>query len=250
MDLRDRASLLIKAHNNKELQAVLMEKCRRDPVFWFNTFAYTFDPRKPNAQLPFNLYPFQEWFVRDIVDAIEQQEDIGVEKSRAMGASWMFMGIFLWAWIYRPGWDIHVGSRREAEVDTVTADPSTLFGKIRFMMQRLPSWMKPQPGDIELKKLLLRNNRNGNVITGESSNRDFGRGPRKRAVFLDEFASWENADYVYDGLAATTNCRIVNSTPCGESNKYARLMHNPENDYRPYPEEEQCLIDKGLKDVA
>lgn len=247
-DLAERFKIL-KACQDPVRRAEFMELCRRDPVVWFDYFAYTVDPRKAgldgsNGTIPFKLYPYQRWAIREWYSCIERQEDFGVDKSRDMGASWMLTGLFTYCWIFRPGWDFHIGSRRENEVDTVIADPSTLFGKVRILIANLPKWMRPAHTD---KKLTLRNEENGNMITGESANISFGRGPRKRAILLDEFAFWDAADAVYGGCSATTNCRIVTSTPYGEWNRFSKLMNNPDYELREPPEDDQIpsTLDKA-----
>lgn len=225
--LIERVILLQAAEGNKELQAAHMELCRRDPVYWFNNFCFTFDPRRQDANIPFKLYPFQEAFITEAYKCIENQEEFGVEKSRDMGVSWMMMLLFQYCWMFRPGWNFHVGSRRENEVDDATDNPSTLFGKLRYNLSKLPRWMAPR---YQIKKLSFVNQTNGNVITGESANPSFGRGARQRAIFFDELAFWECADAAWSGCSSTTNCRIANSTPYGESNRYAKLMNDPRND--------------------
>lgn len=232
MNRKERLDLLRQAADNPRLQALLIEKCKRDPVYWLNTFCWTFDPRKQPAIIPFQLYPYQEWAIREWYGCIERQEDFGIEKSRDMGVSWMIMLLFQYCWLFRPGWNFHAGSRKEAEVDLADLNPSTLFGKMRLNLSRLPKWMKPNYRD---KKLSLINLDNGNVISGESSNPSFGRGQRQRAILFDELAFWECADAAYGGCSATTKCRIANSTPYGETNRYAQLMHQPDTILVPYP---------------
>lgn len=233
MNLLERVELLQKAEGNPELQQILLELCKRDPVYWFNTFAWTFDPRAQSPDIPFNLYPYQEWCIREWYNLIETQEDFGVEKSRDMGVSWMLILLFQYCWLFRSGWNFHVGSRRENEVDTAVLDPSTLFGKFRYNLTRLPRWMRPDYRD---KKLSILNEDNGNLVTGESANPSFGRGARQRAILLDELAFWECADTAYGGCSATTNCRIVVSTPFGETNRFAELMNDPTNELREPPD--------------
>lgn len=232
MQLVERVHLLQQAQDDSTLQKALMELCRRDPVYWFNTFCWTFDPRKSGsgeADMPFNLFPFQEWCIREWYNCIDSQLDFGIEKSRDMGASWMLILLFHYCLLFRPGWNFHVGSRKEDLVDTATLDPSTLFGKLLYNHTRLPKWMR---GDIARKKLIILNNENGNLLTGESANPAFGRGPRERAILLDELAYWDCADSAWGGCSATTNCRIAVSTPCGESNRFASLMLDPNNELR------------------
>ncbi|MCA9800244.1 MAG: hypothetical protein KC476_08090 [Cyanobacteria bacterium HKST-UBA06] len=228
-----RVYVLQRACGNPRLQAVLMELCRRDPVFWFDMFCWTVDPRRQPAVVPFVLYPFQRWAVRQWYGCIEAQQDFGIEKSRDMGVSWLLVLLFQYGWLFRPGWHFLLGSRKEAEVDTVVIDPSTLFGKLRFNLLHLPVWMRPTA--YRDKKLAMVNEDNGNTLTGESANAFFGRGQRQRAILLDEFAFWDYADAVYGGCSATTNCRIVTSTPYGRHNRFAQLMHDPANERREPP---------------
>jgi hypothetical protein len=51
-ELVRRAELYARAANDTTLQAALMERCRRDILFWFDNFAWTFDPRRPPKHHP------------------------------------------------------------------------------------------------------------------------------------------------------------------------------------------------------
>lgn len=241
--LVDRVHLLQEAEGDVKKQQIHLELCRRDPVYWFNNFAWTFNPKTEEKDFPFILYPFQEWVIQEWADCIERQEDICIEKSREMGASWLIVLLFQWGWLFRDGWHFHCGSRKEDFVDDNTENPSTLFGKIRYNNRKLPLWMKPKITD---KKLMFYNHDNGNVITGESSNVSFGRGARYRAILFDELAFWEVAEPAWEGCADTTSCRIALSTPNGESNLYYKIMHNANNEYRPYPNERELMVQKGI----
>lgn len=218
---------LLRLANDKEyVQSLLFKRSQQDIVFWFNTFCWTFDPRKSQPHIPFELYPYQEWFVKEIEKRIENQEDWGVEKSRDMGVSWLVMLVLQHGWLFKPGWSAHVGSRREAEVDKANYDTSTLFGKFRYNLSRLPYWMRPSVTD---KKLSIINLENGNLLSGESANPSFSRGHRHRCVVMDELAFWDLADAAYGAASETTKCRGVISTPYGGNNRFARLMADSKN---------------------
>lgn len=236
--LLERAKLWTAAEKDKGLQAALMERCRRDPIYWFNNFCWTFDPRT-QGDLPFMLYPYQEWCIKEWFENIKNPQDFGIEKSRDMGVSWMIMLLFQYCWLFHKGWHFHCGSKKEDEVCTATVDPSTLFGKFRYNLYRLPKWMRPAKSKLVDKKLMIQNLDNGNILTGESANPGFGRSRRFRAILLDEFAFWESAPVVYGGCSATTNCRIINSTPFGENNKFAELMNDERNELRVPPTNDQ-----------
>lgn len=238
MDLAERVWILQEAEKDPKKQAALYEKCRRDPLFWFENFCWTFDPRAEKPDMPFILYPYQEWCVKEWLGCIEEQCDFGILKSRDMGASWMIMLIFQYCWLFRPGYNFHVGSRKESEVDQAAIDPAeTLFGKFRYNLYKLPRWMRGADDEITDKKLHIQSLKTSNIITGESANPFFGRGSRKRAILADELSFWADADSAWQSCSQSTNCRIALSTPYGETNKYAKLILDPRNTNVVIPEE-------------
>lgn len=231
MDKRERQIQIIRAESNPELRAVLKERCKRDPLFWFDNFCWTFDPRKEPAILPFNLYPYQREFVKELMKAIDYQYDLGIEKSRDMGVSWVIALVFMWCWMFKPGYNFHIGSRKEDEVDK-RGNISTLMEKVRFNLGMQPWWLKPdgwKAVDHDNHCRLL-NPSNNNVISGEAACPNFGRGGRFRAVLLDEFPFWPNAEGAWASVSQSTRCRIVNGTPFGKANKYGQLMNDPDNE--------------------
>lgn len=229
MNLQDRVLMLRKASEEPRYQELLLEACRRDILFWFESFCWTFDPRRTPSEVPFKLYPFQRWFVKELYQAIADQYDIGIEKSRDMGVSWLVILTFQYCWLFHPGWNFHIGSRKEDEVDK-RGNISTLMEKARFNFNRLPRWMKPKDWNDKTDDnfMRLRNPNNGNLITGESACSSFGRGGRYRAMLLDEFAFWPFAEGAWTSASQSTYCRVVNSTPYGSTNLFAKLMKDAE----------------------
>lgn len=234
MNLKDRVSLVLKARDNLKLQAVLKEKCKRDIIFWVNTFCWTHDPRRlTNQDLPFILYPFQEDAIQVMRDCILERTDFGIEKSRDMGATWMVVLVYQWFWQFHKGSNIHLGSQKEDDVDRGYVDPAnTIFGKMRFNLMKQPAWLRPAGFDLKKhsRKLAIENPELNNWFTGESANPRFGRGDRYLSVGFDEFAFWEMAEAAWASASQSTNCRFVWSTPYGTGNKFAHLMNDTENE--------------------
>lgn len=222
--LAQRAYLLQAASTSLELQQLLLEKCRRDIAFWFNRFCWTFDPRLPQPHQPFVLYPYQEEALADIVHAVESGTDLLIEKSRDMGISWLILLVFQYYWLFREGAHFHLGSRKEDAVDR-KGDISTLMEKLRYNLDWLPEWMRPSGFQASHHDNLLRilNPANGNTITGESSNQNFGRGGRYKAVLFDEFPFWPLQDAAYASAGQSSPCRIIVGTPYGKQNRFAEL---------------------------
>jgi hypothetical protein len=219
-----RLRLLQAAQHSETLQALLKIQCQRDILFWFNQFCWTFDPRLSQPHQPFVLYPYQEKALTDIINAIETGKDLLIEKSRDMGISWLILLTFQYYWLFRDGANFHLGSRKEDAVDR-KGDISTLMEKLRYNLDWLPGWIKPTRFQASHHDNLLRllNPANGNVITGESSNENFGRGGRYKAVLFDEFPFWPLQDAAYASAGQSTPCRLVVGTPYGKQNRFAEL---------------------------
>lgn len=226
-NLKFRINLVDKAKNNPELQAILRAQCKKDFVFFVDAWCYTRNPRLPEIpNLPFILYDYQEIIaIRDIIPAIRDQHDILLEKTRDMGASWLVLLCFLWLFMFYDGCDFKVGSWKEMFVDKID-DMDSLMEKYRFVLKRMPKWMR---GDLDPAFPFMRfpNPENSNSIIGETASQHFGSGGRRKAIFLDEYAKWENtaSEGAYTATADVTGCRIFNSTPFGSGNKYAKLAN-------------------------
>jgi hypothetical protein len=222
--LYQRAHLLEAAQVSPELQQFLLELCRRDIHFWFRHFAWTFDPRLSQPHQPFVLFPYQEETVQVLAACIDNGEDLLIEKSRDMGVSWLILLVFQYYWLFREGSNFHLGSRKQESVDR-KGDISTLFEKLRYNLDWLPAWMKPSGWQPATHDNLLRliNPANGNVITGESSNDNFARGGRYKAVLFDEFPFWPGQEAAYASAGQSSPCRIVVGTPYGKNNRFADL---------------------------
>lgn len=209
---------------------LMKEKASEDPIYFCDTFCYTFNPKQEPFHLRFKLFPFQRRLVRELVKCIRNGEDVFIDKTREMGATYTILMVLLWFWRFEPASNFLVGSRKEDYVDNrrggVTGNKEeSLFGKLDYMLSRLPEFLLPEGWERErnFTYMSLVNPENGNVIGGESSNANFSRGGRQRAIFLDEFAFWDEGHAVWGATADTTNCRIVATTPGIKPSKAKRL---------------------------
>jgi hypothetical protein len=203
-----------------------------DPIVFIDRFLYTFDPKRAPHHLPFRLFPFQKQLVTDIKEAIEKGDDIFIEKCREMGVTYVVLDVLLWFWLYVPGSNFLLGSRKEQYVDSTKGSSSevinkeeSLFGKLQYTLNKMYPFMYPDGFSIDkhMTYMSLVNPENGNVITGESSNPNFSRGGRFTAVLLDEFSFWPDDGAVWGSTADTTNCRIIVTTPGTRPSKAKRL---------------------------
>lgn len=201
--------------------------CKRDILFFVNTFAFIYEPR-PTADNPFTEFPFITWDFQDqtLLDMndVLGKRDIGIEKSRDQGATWMVLTLFLWRWLFFEGQSFMVASRVGDLVDK-TGDTDTLFAKLEHMIRMLPGFLRPNH---TRTYMTFWNEDRRSAINGATTTGNVGRGGRRTAVFLDELASFE----VPDSFAAmkssqyTTRTRIFASTPMGKVGAFYENMHN------------------------
>lgn len=218
-NLRFRQRLIRWGSRTRENAEALWIACSRDMLFYINTFAWTHDTRlKRTPRIPFITYPFQDETLTVIQHAVGSH-DILIEKSRAMGASWMCLTVFEWFWHFQEYLTFLLVSWAEKVVDSkkYTGDSKSLFYKIDFLHKHMPSWLLPR---IDRTHLHLGNLDTGGNIDGESTTGKSSRGDRRTAILLDEFAAVEEGFAVLKASRDATDCRIFNSTPQGMANAF------------------------------
>ena len=224
-NIKWRQTALKDAANSASARAAIRKACADDPLFFLNTFAWTYDPRKAEKRIPFTTYPYQDEAIMRLVKCVTDGRDAGIKKSRDMGASWVILGLIEWYWQFKDFFSALVVSRNENYVDA-SNDPKSLFWKIDFLIDNQPKWLKPN--SISRRSMHIGNEDNGAVIDGESTTGEVARGDRRSLIMLDEFGSFAVQDG-FNALAATqsaTNCRIFNSTPKGSGNAFYEIIHH------------------------
>lgn len=209
---------------NEESRILTYQLCKDDPLFFIENFGWTFDPRPERTQhhYPFILFDYQKEAITWIVNKVRNGGDGLIEKSRDMGATWLFMMSMFYLWRFDDVFSGLIGSYKEALVDDRTE--SSLFGKLDYQLMNTPKWLLPARFDMKKhrQKLKLINPENYNVISGDTMNPEFSRGSRRNIVFLDEGATWAYFAEAWESAAGTTSCRMTCSTPKGH-NAFASL---------------------------
>ncbi len=235
---RYRESILRKAEHNISFQEELMRACHDSILYWVNTFVWTYKQfdvnfegeMKPAVEkhVPMVTWEIQDEFFGELVDAMETGHDLGVKKSRDMGASWCCIVEFHWEWLFYEDVLLLELSRTEDYVDK-TGNPKSLFWKHDYINSWLPEWMCPpgvQIGEANRTKMHLFNPLTNSIIDGESTTRHAASGDRRKGVLLDEFAKVENGEAMRSATADVTPCRIVNSTPAGAGTEYSDWINS------------------------
>jgi len=228
-NIQYRGEMLKLAGNDKLAAQQLRAMCSRDPLFYLNTFCYSYSPKDSaygDSRTPFTTYKFQDEAILDLLDCINCGRDGVTPKSREMGASWMGLCVIEWCWHFRDMLSFLLVSRKEDLVDK-KGFPGSLFWKIDYLHKYQPRWLLPTDRwlggmDPGRKALHLENLDNGSMIDGESTTENVGVGDRRTAMFIDEFSAFKTDDgyAVLRGTRDVTNCRLFNSTPRGQNAFY------------------------------
>ncbi len=223
-NLRWRRRVFKRVLEDPSFADTIRSACEMDPIFYINGFLWTYDSRlvkqNQSPRVPFILYPFQRTGILEIFDAIGE-EDLLIEKSRDMGASWLNVTAFQYLWLFRKLMSFLVVSRDAYYVDAPD-NPKSLFWKIDFINGNLPLWLMPKGYIHRLHRLKshIKNPENGSVIDGEATTDQVARGDRRTAILLDEFAAVSQGHKVLAATRDATNSRLFNSTPQGINNAY------------------------------
>ena len=135
--------------------------------------------------IPYVQYPFQIDFFDWMTERMLSRGPMGdgvVIKARDMGLSNSIVFWIAHKWLFRRPFQARLLSRNERLVDQ-TGDPDSLFWKLDTYLMGLPSYIFDHgaPGfDWRQHRLMLRlmNPANGNLVSGESTQADAGRGGR------------------------------------------------------------------------
>lgn len=240
-NLHWRAELLAEAEKDQELQVDLYTACSQSVLFFINAFAFTlriFEPsatgivqQAENTHLPFVTWPIQDIHILRIEHGIDEGESLLTDKSRDMGATWDHIAVLVHRFLFRSDESHLIVSRKEDAVDQlagsirnyprdVLSDPGTLFGKIDYILSRLPEWMLPRLGR---KQLHLVNLDTRTRVDGESANPNAGSSDRRKSILFDEFAKIKDAESIKRSASRdVTACCLVVSTPNGAGTTFSK----------------------------
>jgi hypothetical protein len=145
-----------------------------------------------------------------------------MDKSRDVGATWLMVAFLVHRWLFYPGFNGSIGSRKLSLVDS-SGDPDCIFEKARQLIRKLPYWMIPGDWEKYSRVGMIKNPINESVITGSGGDQ-VGRGGRSSVYFVDESAFIERSQKVIAALSQNTDCLIQVSTPNGTDNEFYRCI--------------------------
>ncbi len=228
-----RLALLDSLHSEADYERE-RERCRSGvdgTIYWFEMYAWGFDPRddSPLQVMPFYPFEFQRNYIRWLEALVFEKRTSGlVEKARDMGATVGALNWIVKQWLFRPHFSAMLVSATEDLVDS-KKDPDTLFEKVRFQLRLTPSWMLPKGFDLnrDTPYMNIANDETGAVISGTAPTANAGRQRRRTFVLADEFAAWPYGGYPqHTALSQTTRSMVKVSSVQGKHNKFSEERHS------------------------
>lgn len=219
-----RRGRLKKCLADPDLQRIAVEACAADVKLWVRDWVWTYDPRQPEAVMPFVPFPRQDEYLDWRAERKAARSRGVTQKSRDMGVTWLNVADQVHDWLFFDGHKGSFGSRKATSVDNGD-DPDSIFAKARFIVAWLPSFMRPRGFDWHRHSAHMRlvNPGNGNTLTGEAGD-NIGRGGRSRVYDLDEAAHIERPMKVEAALSQNADVIIESSTPYGGAGPFAEKV--------------------------
>lgn len=241
-NLRYRVAIRKQCEKDSRLRKAVMAACREDVLYFFSAWCWLHEPRPMLDEegnllpevIPFIPWPHQVDLIRTIRENLGFK-DIGVEKARGEGMSWIALMMALHDWTFAiPGTrmiSIGIVSRTMEMADT-PGDMNSLMPKLDWELERLPKWMVGVK-DVDYKRLAkdhtLRNLRNNSLISAYASTGEVGSGGRYTWWLIDELSKFppgNDADAL-TSTQASTKSRLIIGTPYGSEGAYYDVMHQP-----------------------
>lgn len=229
-NVRFRLWVLRYCRKHPEARKGVIEMCRRDILFWINTFVWQFNPNAlgddrhtwSKSVGPFVTADYQDDVVRTLIECVRERKDVVIEKSREMGASWLCLIVIFWYFLFHDDQQFICISRNEKAVDDVSKN--SLFSKLDYILKRMPEWMADRgEGKIVRRQMSFINEANGSEIVGDATTKKATVGGRATAILIDEYAKIEQDFKILTHTASTSGCRIFASTHEGTNTAFYDL---------------------------
>lgn len=230
-NLKYRAQILSNANKNPALREGLKTLCKHNILFYINTFCYTYrtdlSRKGKNPYTNVCTFPFQDDILTWMVWSYKENVEGVIEKSRDVGATWMWVWFNSWLTLFHTGVTTLTMSQNESDVDDRTN--KSIFEKIRINLRVHPEWLRGgwEENSSTDKMLVIKNPESQAESLGSVAKGTAGRSGRGSVVFYDEFAHILEASTIIEAGSALSSCKFYVSTPKGDNNEFARMANSP-----------------------
>jgi len=217
------------ASGDKGVQRFILDRSAEEPLWWVSTFCWSHNPRKPpkHQQVPHVLWDFQDELVGYFLGlkgyrrADHSLWPLVVDKSRDMGVTWTIVDAQCWGLLFS---QVDYGMMTKAGSDLDGQTHQSLFGKVDYVLERLPAWMIDRhPAALKRKHSnpsSILYGPTGSTITGSLTVPDAFRQQRHTRTTVDEAPCVPKLDSVLASLKDVTSQPCLVGTPKGKEAFY------------------------------
>ena len=228
-----RQKLLEQAATDPGLQSYLIEVCKAELLFFVDAFVWTFQPRDRSRPIvrPMITWDAQADWMQEIWDAVWQEDHSrkNLKKSREQGGTWgvLCIGDHLCRFYERE--TVLLASSDQKLVDSAghedEGSSDTLFHKLDFLQEYLPTWLQVLRLDASRKKNHV-SYVSKSVINGIPTTMNLGRGGRRTLGLLDESAAMKKQGEIDKAVGDAWHVRVKVSTPKGPTTQFKKDEEN------------------------
>lgn len=235
---------------NRKRQADEMIRCRRDPVYFFNTYVKIQHPTR--GPVPFATFPFQD----ECVKLFLGNRFVIVNKSRQLGLSTLTAAYVAWFVLFHRSKEVLI-------IATKLATAQNFIRKVKFVIKNLPKWMVVAPISGDNKTTIEFGDPCNSKVQAVPTSEDAGRSEALSLLIVDEAAHIRDFDELWKGLYPTLSTggrAIIISTPKGQGNQFHKLWvdaqagDNPfayiELPWHVHPERDQAWYENECKNLS
>ncbi len=206
--------------------------CAGSPFYFGTCYVYTFDETDGKSK----LYPSYPYLRDRVIPEILTPGNAFWPKSQRMIITISFCMVDLWLWLFHEGENIYWTSKNDRSTDNggENSDWNSIAGKIRYMFDRLPGWIREMALGRNLhsrgiwKKGSIRNPKNDNIIKTEAPTSSAAIGEGYTRARVDEAANVVHLRTIHANL--TMSCRAGRhyiSYPVGRNNFFGEMNFTP-----------------------
>lgn len=224
LNLKFRKAVWEDCRTSSQSRRLVTRACEEDVLFWINVFGWQTNPENLGEEDgPFITFPFQEDAILETIRLqVVERKPVVWEKSRKQGGTFLALFKSIWLNLFhlrkRSLWMSHMKEAVEK-----SGDEDTLFGKIRFILSHMPSWMTQ---GIEKLGGVYAFSRTKSQIVGTSTTVRSGVGGRVTEANLDEVSKYNNPEAIV-GQIKDTGPALMIGTHYGVGGLFYELCRSP-----------------------
>ena len=210
-----------------EQKAAEYELCAVSKYYFLTRHCFTLDSDAPAGEESIKLMPHstkkERRHLKRLIDIWDSEDDAWIKKSRQVMASWVFMACQLHDISFTEGMTILNLSEKGEYVDDGTVE--SLHGKIKFMWEALPPYLKMPIVFRNHPVMLISNPVTKSFIRGMATTENASRSGNFKKALIDEAGFIPYGEMIYSAarFACKRGLKLLSTPPKKKKCMYNRV---------------------------